>query len=553
MKRFVCVLFLIFIIGNVFASPKTVVPGVTLERFSEYNGDRQVINIARVDLSRSDIHLEVGLGDNNKTYQGKPYGKESVSRIVEKSGALLGVNADFFIMEVFRDNLNFSLVKGEIISEPQYNRSVMFIGRDNHIFFDVPKLDMTALLSNGTGFKITGINRNRNAGDIILYTDKFAPSTLNKYKAFDVVLNPVFGQRITPNSQITYQVEKLLPNSINNPIEPGKVLLSSSLSTCPILEYLQIGDIITLDVRMTAKESLDNIVFATGGGPMLVQNGSVNITSKAENFKADIAVGKAPRTAVGLSENGKELILVTVDGRTVESKGMTLETLAKYMQDLGAYDAMNLDGGGSTTMSILGLVMNYPSGIVERNVANALLCFSDYKGNGIIPEKNYSGLTVRGNSAYWLREKNPHAVFGTYGGVGFVDSENVLWTTGQERVGKIGFVVDGIKYEYDMEISNAPLSDVIVEASQSETDENVWNVKATLLDRNKNPMALTSIFIYAMNGALDDVRFVSDEKGEIYFNVLFYPPEQIEGEEVTPEPVRSLRFAFGKFSKTITF
>ncbi|MBQ7257435.1 MAG: phosphodiester glycosidase family protein [Abditibacteriota bacterium] len=553
MKKYILIILILFITTTVFANPKTVVPGVTLERFSEYNGDRQVINVARIDLSRSDIHLEVGLGDNNKTYNGKPFGKESVSQIVEKSGALLGVNADFFIMEAFRDNLNFSLVKGEIISEPQYNRSVMFIGRDNHIFFDVPKLEMTAFMSDGTSFKITGINRNRNAGDIILYTDKFAPSTLNKYKAFDVVLNPVFGQRITPNSQITYQVEKLLPNSINNPIEPGKVLLSSSLSTCPILEYLQIGDIITLDVRMTTKEPFENIVFATGGGPMLVQNGSVNITSKAENFKADIAVGKAPRTAVGLSENGKELILVTVDGRTKESTGMTLETLAKFMQNMGAYNAMNLDGGGSTTMSVLGLVMNYPSGIVERNVANALLCFSDYKGNGIIPEKNYEGLTVRGNSAYWLREKDPNAIFGTRGGVGFVDSENVLWTTGQERVGKIGLVVDGIKYEYDMEISNAPLSDVIVEASQSETEENVWNVKATLLDKNKNPMALTSIFIYAMNGALDDVRFVSDEKGEIFFNVLFYPPEQTEGEESLSEPVRSLRFVFGKFSKTITF
>ena len=264
-------------------------------------------------------------------------------------------------------------------------------------------------------------------------------------------------------------------------------------------------------------------------------------------------MGKAPRTAVGVTEKGDELILVTVDGRTNESKGMTLETLADFMQSLGAYNAMNFDGGGSTTMSVLGLVMNYPSGIVERNVANALLCFSDYRGNGIIPEKNYSGLTVRGNSAYWLRERNPNAIFGTKGGVGFVDSENVLWTTPQERAGKIGLIVDGIKYEYDMEISNAPLSDVIVEASQSETEENVWNVKATLLDKNKNPMALSSIFIYAMNGALDDVRFVSDEKGEIYFNVLFYPPEQTEGEEGEQELVKSLRFAFGKFSKTITF
>ena len=87
-----------------------------------------------------------------------------------------------------------------------------------------------------------------------------------------------------------------------------------------------------------------------------------------------------PRTAVGIAANGKRVILVVVDGRRAGySDGMTLRELAGLMMSLGARDALNLDGGGSTTMAVTNPetgaleVVNRPSDATgERTVGDAL-------------------------------------------------------------------------------------------------------------------------------------------------------------------------------------
>ncbi len=74
---------------------------------------------------------------------------------------------------------------------------------------------------------------------------------------------------------------------------------------------------------------------------------------------------------------GNELLIVTVDGRQPGySEGMTLSEFAKFLLSLGCTDAMNLDGGGSTTMVVRGRIVNSPSDGSERKVANALALFS---------------------------------------------------------------------------------------------------------------------------------------------------------------------------------
>ena len=85
------------------------------------------------------------------------------------------------------------------------------------------------------------------------------------------------------------------------------------------------------------------------------------------------SVGRNPRSAAGISKDGSTLYLVTVDGRRPTDAGMTLTELAKVMMQLGAHEAMNFDGGGSTTMVIDGSVVNSPSDATgEREVGNAL-------------------------------------------------------------------------------------------------------------------------------------------------------------------------------------
>lgn len=558
MKKTFLILIIILSSLILHGTPVEIVPGVTLERMISYKGEKQIINIARIDLKRQDIHIGVGLGDSSKEVGGKPYGKEAVSTIVEKHKALLGVNADFFIMNSFRDSLNFSMIKGEIVSEPQYNREVMLIDEENNIFFDIPTLKIQAISDCGTIIDITGINRNRSTGDAILFTDMYAKSTLSKYKSYDIVLRPVFGDRLRPNTQFSVIAEKIIPDAIDTPIEPGTFILSTTLSCNPDIKNIKEGDLITIDVRL-CPEKYRNIKYATGGGPRLIENGCVHITEKEGSFKSDITKGRAPRTAVGITEDQSLMILATVDGRSENSKGMSLTALAEFMKETGAYNAINFDGGGSTTMSILGLVMNSPSEISERYVANALLVWSDYQGSEYTPKTDYSNVVFRTDSTYFLSDLGK-SVWGTKGGVGYF-SESGFHTYTKDRKGRIGYIRDGIKYEFDTEISSDTMGNIVIDFADSEKTEKgiLYHCSAKMFDTKDKPMALCPVFLYPENGLCEKTRIISDEKGCFSFDVLFYYNEtdtEKTEEEIQTEREKSvskLKFVFGSFQKEIYF
>lgn len=113
-----------------------------------------------------------------------------------------------------------------------------------------------------------------------------------------------------------------------------------------------------------------------GGRPVLVSRGR-SLADGAGVFAGAapaFSTQRHPRTAIGIGRNGTRVLLVTVDGRQDASVGMSLQELADLMLDLGAFEALNLDGGGSTTAVVRGHVVNSPSDAGgERTVANALL------------------------------------------------------------------------------------------------------------------------------------------------------------------------------------
>lgn len=130
-----------------------------------------------------------------------------------------------------------------------------------------------------------------------------------------------------------------------------------------------------LDVTVALDPAWDDlgVTQIIGGGPRLVRDGRLEITGEEELFRDDILVGRAPRTAIGITDDQK-LLLVTVNGRQPNiSVGMTLEELGNLLIELGAIQAMNLDGGGSTTMVIRDFVLNLPSDGKERPVGNAIV------------------------------------------------------------------------------------------------------------------------------------------------------------------------------------
>ena len=113
-----------------------------------------------------------------------------------------------------------------------------------------------------------------------------------------------------------------------------------------------------------------------GGWPRIIRGG-VNVGANSASDEATIsrnAEVRHPRSAVGFSRDSSTLFLVTVDGRQASSVGMTVAELGDLMRAEGAWDALNFDGGGSTTLVVQGRISNSPSDPTgEREVANAIL------------------------------------------------------------------------------------------------------------------------------------------------------------------------------------
>lgn len=138
---------------------------------------------------------------------------------------------------------------------------------------------------------------------------------------------------------------------------------------------LKTGEARILDGQQCPKGFTDGVA----AGPRLIADGALR------DSRLEIATGTHPRTAFGISRDRRIAWIITVDGRQEDSKGMALSDLAAFFRSLGAWDAINLDGGGSTTLAIQRpdgqpQILNRPiqSGIVgkERPVANQILVFA---------------------------------------------------------------------------------------------------------------------------------------------------------------------------------
>jgi len=162
--------------------------------------------------------------------------------------------------------------------------------------------------------------------------------------------------------------------------QPVFAVDSAGLPRIGVFE-VRAGGTFTVDDTALAHVSLlpFHPLEAVGGRPRLVRD-SATVPEVDTEGQPGFATGRHPRTAIGIANNGKRLLLVVVDGRQKPySDGMTLRELATLMLALGARDALNLDGGGSTTMVVENLksgkleIANHPSDPTgERPVGDAL-------------------------------------------------------------------------------------------------------------------------------------------------------------------------------------
>ncbi|QDR82092.1 phosphodiester glycosidase family protein [Sporomusa termitida] len=288
-------------------------------------------------------------------------GLEPLLPMAERAGAIAAVNGSYF----GPDGTIIGLLKidGEIASTPALPRTALGIMPDGRMLIDQVEYEGQVELPDDRTVTIHGVNRPRGENELVLYNGLYAPATGSNN----------FGREyVVVNGKVT------AVNTGNSPIPPAGFVLSAHGAAAGLLAGLSIGDGVRL--QQTLGPEWDKTRHALGAGPMLVKNNSVFLTTKIEEFGSDVAGGRAPRTALGLKADGKILVVV-VDGRQELSTGMTLLELALFMQELGAQEAMNLDGGGSSEMVLNGKIINRPSDRRERRVGDALAIISSRVAN----------------------------------------------------------------------------------------------------------------------------------------------------------------------------
>lgn len=313
-----------------------------------------VLEIDRERLLRA-RSLRLGLAGD-----GQRFALEPTSRIAQREGAFAAVNGGYFARS--GEPLGLVMRDRRILSGPLYTRSLLAFGGTSTPFIDGTQISGSIQLPNGESAAIDGLNQRRWDGQLVLYTPMWGVTTRTEPSASAVEFAVLASGQVIGKGQG------------NLAIPPGGFVLSASGAEAEWLaRRLRVGDRVSYQTDLTLFwRGVDHIL---AGGPRLLSQGQLQLTTVDERFQPDVAQGRAPRTAVGISAEGG-VILAVVDGRQpAHSVGLTLPETAEFMRELGALSALNLDGGGSSTMVIEGEVVNRPSGGHERPVSNALLVF----------------------------------------------------------------------------------------------------------------------------------------------------------------------------------
>lgn len=284
-----------------------------------------------------------------------------LATMAKNTQAFAAINAGFF-------NRNNQLPLGAIrsngqwISGPILNRGAIAWNGQGRYAVSPLVLTHTLTSAQGSSWPISQINSGYVQAGIGLYT-------------------PAWGSTYTPITD----GETLVMVSQNQVVErrtaeaagtgayaiPPQGYLLAFRSFNSAAQTLPVGTTITLtpDLRPSI---FGELPYAVGGGPILVQNGQINANAKAEGFSDAFAAQAAPRSAIGVTPEGR--LLLAAIHYSPGGQGPTLTETAQIMRQLGAQQALNLDGGTSASLYLGGTIINRHGSTVGR-VHNGLGVF----------------------------------------------------------------------------------------------------------------------------------------------------------------------------------
>ncbi|MER5781234.1 phosphodiester glycosidase family protein [Streptomyces mobaraensis] len=367
-------------------APAAVAPGVGYREFSLKGGHGPAHgHLLTVDLRERRVSVDL-------LYPGVVGARESVSRLADRRGAVGGVNGDFFniaeeqhpgvdatgapvgpavaggraLKSAVPDGQRF----GPAMPRGVTTEDVLAVGTDRVARLDRLRFE-GVVRSGGDELELSGFNQYAlPVGGVGAYTpDWGTASRLRATCGTDT-------DRGAPCSRTTLEVTvrdgrvaAVSRRPGKGAIPRGSVVLLGRDGGARDLSRLEVGDRVEVSKRLRSREGA--VSFALGGFPILRDGRALGGLDAAT---------AAVRTAAGVADHGRRLYLLALDGRAEYRAGLTLAELAAAMRKLGAVDAFNLDGGGSSTLVTRGsggraAVRNHPSGGAERAVPNGIGVF----------------------------------------------------------------------------------------------------------------------------------------------------------------------------------
>ncbi len=286
------------------------------------------------------------------------HSRRSVLHIARQHGAVAALNGGFFAGE--GPPLGLLIIDGEWIKHPILQRTALGITADGELLMDRVSFEGRLYFGDHGYLELDGINQGHNESyRLVMYTSRW-------------------GKVLAPCAQCTRLVVSseaviVAKCSQAQPVEipPGGYVISGSGRYASLLEKVHEGEGVW--ARLQTRPEWKNIAYALGGGPRLVKDGRPHVTASPEVFGRDVSGGATSRSAIAITQDGL-LMLVAVETPPDEpGGGVTLTEFAQVLVKLGAWNAMNLDGGGSTTVVQGNRVINHPRDNYPRSVSNALL------------------------------------------------------------------------------------------------------------------------------------------------------------------------------------
>ncbi|MGE3285597.1 MAG: phosphodiester glycosidase family protein [Pseudonocardia sp.] len=365
---------------SVLASPAVAAPagydGVSHREFSTTAGGRPVMgDVVEVDLTKPKVRVEL-------LDSGALASRATVTDMADDVGAVAAINGDFFDIgrsgapagPAVQDGtpLKAAVPQGRRAAppvagaEPDY---VFSVGQDGKARIDRLRLQGTVTSAKGE-WPIVALNQHAvPVGGIGVFT--------NAWGAYDRAKTMCGSDTDRTAPCAAQRVEVLIRDGVvvssgpatGGAIKPGDTVLVGRDEGAAKLRGLTAGDKATVDYRLVPASGVAPR-FAVGGMPIVADGQAIpNPIANRE---------RAPRSAAGLSADGKKIMLVTVDGRQSDSGGMTLPEFARQLAAMGVHAAVNLDGGGSSTLvyrapgASRASIVNDPADKTLRLVANSI-------------------------------------------------------------------------------------------------------------------------------------------------------------------------------------